>query len=92
MSKASSRHVNLAQTQYHASFHDSLTVNNLSLIDQASNGGVAEEYVRVIFRANRTVDIKGIESHHVNNIGIGTVAVANTQKVPVIAIMHQYAL
>jgi hypothetical protein len=31
MSKASTSHVNLAQTQYHVSFHDSLTVKNLSL-------------------------------------------------------------
>jgi hypothetical protein len=34
MSKASTRHVNLALTQYHVSFHDSLTVKNLSLIHQ----------------------------------------------------------
>jgi hypothetical protein len=49
--------------------------------------------VRVIFRTSRTVDIKGIDNHHVNNIGIGTVGgVVNTQKGPVIDIMHQYAL
>ena len=42
---------------------------------------------------NRTVDIKGIDNHHVNNIGIGTVGgVVQTQHGPVIAIMHQYAL
>jgi hypothetical protein len=93
MSKASTRHVNLDQTQYHVFFHDSLTVKNLSLIDQGANGGVAGEDVRVIFRTSRTVDIKVIDNHHVNDIGIGTVGgVVNTQKGPVIAIMHQYAL
>jgi hypothetical protein len=34
MSNASTRHVNLAQSQYNLSFHDSLTVKNVSLIDQ----------------------------------------------------------
>jgi hypothetical protein len=93
MSKASTRHVNFTQTQYHVSFHDSLTVKNLSLIDQGANGGVAGEDMRVIFRTSRTVDIKGIDNHHVNDIGIGTVGgVVNTQKGPVIAIIHQYAL
>jgi hypothetical protein len=87
------RHVNLAQTQYHVSFHDSVTLKNLLLIDQGANGGVAGEDVRVIFRTNCTVDIKGIDKHHVNDMGIGTVGgVVNTQKGPVIAIMHQYAL
>jgi hypothetical protein len=47
MSKSSTRHVNLAQTQYHVSFHDSLTFKNLSLIDQGANGDVAGEDVRV---------------------------------------------
>jgi hypothetical protein len=90
MSKTSTRHVNLAQTQDPVSFHDSLTVKNLSLIDLGANGGVAGDYVRVIFRTSRTVDIKGIDNHHVNDIGIGTVGgVVNTQKGPVIAIMHQ---
>jgi hypothetical protein len=93
MSKSSTRHVNIAKTQYHVSFHDSLTAKNLLLIDQRANGGVAGEDVRVIFLTDRTVDIKGIDNHHVNDIGIGTVGgVVNTQKGPVIATMHQYAL
>jgi hypothetical protein len=92
MSKASTRHVNLPQTQYHVSFHDSLNVKNLSLIDQGANGGAAGEDVRVIFRISRTADIKGIDNHHMNDIGIGTVGgVANTQNGPVIAFMHQCA-
>jgi hypothetical protein len=45
--------------------------------------------VRVILRTNRTVDIKV----HVSDIGSGTVGgVVNTQRVPVIAIIHRYAL
>jgi hypothetical protein len=47
--------------------------------------------VRVIFCTSRTADIKGIDNHHVNGIGTFGVVV-NTQKGPVIAIMHQYAL
>jgi hypothetical protein len=93
MSKASTRHVNLAQMQYHVSFHDSLTVKNLSLIDRGANGGVAGSDVLVILRTNRTVDIKGIDNHHVNDIGIGTVgSVVDTQMDPVIVIIYQYAL
>jgi hypothetical protein len=93
MSKVFTRHVNLAQTQYNISLHDSLTVKNLSLIDQGANGGVAGEDVRVIFRTSRTVDIKGIGNLHVNDSGIGTVGgVVNTQNGPVIGTLHQYAL
>jgi hypothetical protein len=49
--------------------------------------------VRVITLTSHTVDIKGIDNNHVNDIGIGTLGgVVNTQKGPVISIMHQYAL
>ena len=93
MSKSSTRTINMAHIAYRVSFHDSITVNKLSLIDRGANGGVAGEDVRVIFRTSRTVDIKGIDNHHVNDIGIGTVGgVVQTQHGPVIAIMHQYAL
>jgi hypothetical protein len=52
-----------------------------------------KEDVRVIFRTNRTIDIKRIDNHHVNDIGIGNVGgVVSTQKGPVLSIMHQYAL
>jgi hypothetical protein len=65
----------------------------MSLIDRCANGGVAGDDVLIIFRTNCTVDIKGIDNHHGNNIGIGTVGdVVQTQHSPVIAIMHQYAL
>ena len=93
MSKSSTRFANSAHLQYHVSFHKASSGHSLSLIDRGANGGVAGDDVRILFRTNRTVDIKGIDNHHVNNIGIGTVGgVVTTQHGPVIAIMHQYAL
>jgi hypothetical protein len=56
-----------------------------------ANSGVSGAEVRVSFRTDCTVDIKGIDNHHV--IDVGTVGgVVQTQHGPVIAIMHQYAL
>jgi hypothetical protein len=58
-----------------------------------ANCGVSGADVRVSFRTNCTVDIKGIDNHHVIDIGIVTVnAVVQNQHGPVIAIMHQYEL
>jgi hypothetical protein len=86
-------HVNLAQIQYPVSFHDSLTIKNLSLLYQGVNSGAAGDDVHVIFCTNRTADIKCIDNHRVNDIGSGAIGgVVNTQKVPFIAILHQYAL
>ena len=63
------------------------------LVDRGANGGVAGNNVRVIFKTNRTVDIKGIDNHQCTNIDIGTVGgVIQTNQGPVIGIMHQYAL
>jgi hypothetical protein len=93
MPKSSTRHVNSTHNAYFVSNHESILAHSMSLIDRGANGGVAGDDVRVIFRTNQTVDMKGIDNHHVNNIGIGTVGgVLQTQHVPVIAIMHQYAL
>jgi hypothetical protein len=65
----------------------------MSLVDRGANGGVAVDDVRVIFKTSRTVDIRGIDNHQVVDIPIGTVGgVVTTQKGPVIAILHQYAL
>ena len=93
MSKSSTRRVNSTRIEYYVSKHEATMAHSMSLIDRGANGGVAGDDVRIIFRTNRTVDIKGIDNHHVNNIGIGTVGgVVQTQHGPVIAIMHQYAL
>jgi hypothetical protein len=65
----------------------------LSLIDRGAIGGVTGEDVRIIFHTNCIVDNKGIDNHHVNNIGIGTFGgVTQTQHGPAVAIMPQYAL
>jgi hypothetical protein len=90
MSKSSTRFANAVE--YCISKHH--TTNCLmSLVDRGANGGVAGNDVRVIFKTNRTVDIRGIDNHQVTNIPIGTVGgVVNSQKGPIIVIMHQYAL
>jgi hypothetical protein len=64
-----------------------------SLVDRGANGGVAGNDVCIIFKTNRTVDIRGIDNHQVTDIDIGTVGgVVQSQKGPIIAVMHQYAL
>jgi hypothetical protein len=79
-------------SEYRVSFQQSI-YRIASLIDRGANGGVAGEAVRLIFKTNRSVDIEGIDNHHLNDIGIGTVGgVIQTHRGPVIAIMHQYAL
>jgi hypothetical protein len=64
----------VAQLEYHVLFKNPSSGRHLSLIDRGANGGVAGDDVCIIFRTSRTVDIKGIDNHHVNDIGIGTVA------------------
>ena len=64
-----------------------------SLVDRGSNGGVAGSDVRVISKTHRKVDIQGIDNHRLNDVEIGTVgAYVETQKGPIIAVFHQYAL
>jgi hypothetical protein len=90
---ASKRSVNIALIECKVSFHKAYSGRSLSLIDRGANGGVAGDDVHTIFPTNRTVDIKGIENHHVNDIVIGTVGgVFNTKHGPVIVILHQNAL
>ena len=63
-----------------------------SLVDRGANGGIAGVDIRIIAKTGRSVDIQGIDSHRINEIPIVTAGgVINTQKGPVIAIMHQYA-
>ena len=93
MSKSSTRSVNMAQVVYNTSASRVSNVKNMSLVDRGANGGLAGDDVRVIFKTNRSVDIRGIDNHQVTGIDIGTVGgVVDTQKGPVIAIMNQYAL
>jgi hypothetical protein len=84
------RQVNMASTIYaisscHAAGNKSL------LVGQGANGGIAGDNVCVISKTGKTVDIQGIDNHRINEIPIVTAGgVINTQKGPVIAIMHQY--
>jgi hypothetical protein len=78
---------------YKVSYHKGSPGQSLSLIDRGANGGVAGTDVRTIFKTGRTVDIRGIDNHQCTNIDICTVGgVIQTQKGPIIGIMHQYAL
>jgi hypothetical protein len=62
-----------------------------SLIDRGTNGSVASNDARVIFKTNCSVDIQGIDNHRCTNIKIGTVGgVIRTHKGPVIGIFNQY--
>jgi hypothetical protein len=93
MSKNSKRSAYNTCIEYKISYHKEHHGILPSLIDQGANGGVAGSDVRVIFKTNRTVNIRGIDNHRCTNIAIGTVwGVIQTHKGPVIGIFHQYAL
>jgi hypothetical protein len=84
------RQVNTAAVIYNIlSCH---TAGKGALVDRGANGGIAGDDVRVIAKTGRSVDIQGIDNHRINEIPIVTAGgVINTQKGPIIAIMHQYA-
>ena len=93
-SSKKSRHPKL-EANVHAVYNISnhKTSSKQSLVDRGANGGVAGNDVRVIHRMSRQVDIQGIDNHQLTNVSVGTVGgVVQTQKGPVIAVMHQYAL
>jgi hypothetical protein len=93
MSKNSKLSVHTACVEYKVSYHKEHHGISPSLVDRGENGCVAGNDVRVIFKTNRTVDIKGIDDHCCTNIDIGTVGgIIHTNKGPVIGIMNQYAL
>ena len=63
-----------------------------ALIDRGANGRIAGNDVGIIATTGKSVDIQGIDNHRSKEIPIVTTGgVINTQKGPVIAIMHQYA-
>jgi hypothetical protein len=93
MSKNSKRSVHNTCIKYKVSYHKEHHGIFPSLIDRGVNGGVAGSNVHIIFKTNRTVDIRGIDNHCCTNIEIGTVGgVIQTHKGPVIGIFHQYTL
>jgi hypothetical protein len=64
----------------------------MSLVDHGTNG-VAGNDVCVLFKTVSSVNIKGIDNTQFTNVPIETVGgLVSTEKVPVIANMHQYAL
>ncbi|KAG7338517.1 reverse transcriptase RNA-dependent DNA polymerase [Nitzschia inconspicua] len=64
-----------------------------SLIDRGANGGIAGQDCKVICISDRTVDVQGIDNHQLNSVSIGTAAgYVESNKGPVILILHQYAL
>jgi hypothetical protein len=62
MSKNSKRSVHNTCIEYKVSYHKEHHGILPSLIDRGANGGVAGSDVRVIFKTNRTVDIRGIDN------------------------------
>jgi hypothetical protein len=93
MSKSSKHCLHTACIEYKVSYQKEHHGISPSLVDRGANSGVAGNDVRVIFKTNLTVDIKGIDNHRCTNIDIGTVGgVIHMNKGPVIGIMNQYAL
>ena len=85
------REANNVSIMYQVLAYDA-SVRKGALVDRGANCGIAGEEVRVIAKTGRQVDVQGIDNHQIVNIPIVTAgAVVNTQKGPVIAIMHQYA-
>jgi hypothetical protein len=83
LSKNSKRSVSMTQIENKVSYHKASPGQSLTLIDRGANGGVA---------GTDAVDIRGIDNHKCTNIDIGTVGGdIQTQKGPIISIMHQYA-
>jgi hypothetical protein len=92
LSKTSTRTVKMADISYTVSLNQQ-KATTYSLVDRGANGGVAGNDVRINFMTNRTVDLRGIDNHQVTDIDIGTVGgLVQSQKGPIIAEMHQYAL
>ncbi|KAG7373906.1 hypothetical protein IV203_013001 [Nitzschia inconspicua] len=68
-------------------------ISKQSLVDRGANGGIAGQDCKVICVSDRTVDVQGIDNHQLNSVSIGTAAgYVDSNKGPVILILHQYAL
>jgi hypothetical protein len=63
MSKNSKGSVHTACIEYKVSYHKEHHGISPSLVDRVASGGVTGNDVRVIFKTNRTVVIKGIDNH-----------------------------
>jgi hypothetical protein len=88
VSKNSKHSVHTACIEYKVSYHREHHGISPSLVDRSASDGVTGNDVRVIFKTNHTVDIKGIDNHQCTNIAIGTIGgVIRTNKGPVIGIV-----
>ena len=82
------------EIKYHVSIQETLYTKS-SLIDRGANGGIAGSDCRVVATTAdpRRVDIVGIAGNELPKVPIGTVGLyVETNKGPVIAIWHQYAM
>ena len=87
--------VNMSDIIYSVGTHSQSKYSKHSLIDRGANGGVAGSDVRIVdlYPPSKSVDIQGIDNHRVTDMRLGTVGgVINSQKGPVIALMHNYAI
>ena len=86
------REVNTVQQQGYCIANYNGCKKGETLVDRGANGELAGSDIRVINKTGRSVDVIGIDNHTVNDLPIVTAgAVVNSQRGPVIAILHQYA-
>jgi hypothetical protein len=92
---ASIMHYNTAPAVYMISCSAHVDAYGEALINSGSNGGLAGKEMHIIETCDngRTVDIEGIDQHHMCRIPLGSAgAVVKTQLGPAIAVVHNYAL
>ena len=84
----------VCEIKYSVSIQESSNTKS-SLVDRGANGGIAGSDCRIIASTvdPRRVDIVGIAGNELPKVPIGTVgSYVETNKGPVIAIWHQYAM
>ena len=69
-----------------------ITKTQAERFDRGANGALSDDYVRIISKCSRTINVQGIDNNHqCTNIPIGTAgAVIRSQRGPDIIIMNQY--
>ena len=72
-------------------YYYSYALKKGSLVDRSVNGILCGTDVRLIEKTRRSVNIQGIGNHQITDVPIITAgAISQTQRVPVIIIIHQY--
>ena len=68
------------------------TQSTSHLVDRAANGGLAGADMRMFQKTDSKINIVGIDDHELTGLDVVTVAALfDTQKGPVIGIVHEYA-